>query len=322
MLVAQVAAVRAENYHMDRGVAALGQLVGAYSAGAVFGSALYRAIELFGHPGHHAQIALTVVLVFMNVVGVMCNGHAIVGEGPGDEHEAPSEHAPLHSQNQGWWFSRLKGSLHHMERALCTLIMGIDLIAANALALFSFSLIFGPASLPYVDIFSNTPLEHGLNVMWFDVLSVVTSGIMVPVAQNSFEFSAVRFFDGTALLAITTCIIATLSSLYEDPRDFVAAMSAGLMLSMFAALSNAVLALSLVQRVSRCDAGIALGWKLFAGGCAQRAGMVLGVELILRHSWYAPTTLAGMTSTIAWALARTDMFELAEKRLKAFRTCS
>eukprot|EP00928_Gymnodinium_smaydae_P027662 TRINITY_DN21317_c0_g1_i1.p1 TRINITY_DN21317_c0_g1~~TRINITY_DN21317_c0_g1_i1.p1 ORF type:complete len:484 (-),score=103.50 TRINITY_DN21317_c0_g1_i1:95-1546(-) len=333
MLIAEVVVIRQGRDDVSK-VAFLGALVGIYAFGAAAGSYLRLALLNYLPPGPRMvmRVVLVCIIVVASVIGLLAYGNRLdANHGHGHGHhgdasaESASERSPLLGEGASASQSA-KSALRKCGRGdfradirqvlaelpvlakqmtlprccdeLVEVMMAAYtcrfLLAARALTMLSLALLLGSATLPPVDLFGWTALEHGFSVSWFDIVSVLSSSVLVPLCG---EASLVPGFAAAA----AACAIAVLAALRAASTAFELAMIAGCALSACTAAANAVLPVRMARSVERPgQLGPALGWGLLAGGLGQVIGLRLGPLLFVRSSWLGVTSSALLACLAGW----------------------
>lgn len=318
---------------LSRGAAALGELVGAYALGALAGSALRRASNVLA-PSNGALLRTGGVLIIV-AASLTCvalaRGLLAIGSDPesygGHDHNEsnqPAEQRPLLRDYQ------------RLDAEPCTVIMNTAqrftieaakalwpawkelshvvtiakdcrwLLAARFLTLLAFTVITGPAPLPPVDLFAHTPLVRGFSVLWFDIIGVLTSAVLLPILlSRPFGLEGKHCLHLSYLIACASCAVAAMASLHGEVSAYALAMGAGFALSVCVAFANSVLPMRMLkeQSVGGQYIPVALGWALLAGGVAQMLGAKLGAFLFEQYSWCGVAFVTGAICVAAWYAA-------------------
>eukprot|EP00747_Dinoflagellata_sp_TGD_P169905 gnl/TRDRNA2_/TRDRNA2_200083_c0_seq1.p1 gnl/TRDRNA2_/TRDRNA2_200083_c0~~gnl/TRDRNA2_/TRDRNA2_200083_c0_seq1.p1 ORF type:complete len:489 (+),score=77.96 gnl/TRDRNA2_/TRDRNA2_200083_c0_seq1:107-1573(+) len=334
MLIAQIAVLRAEcslvrspRQAAGTGAAVLGALVGAYSAGALAGSALRRVLDLrllgveplLGVATHmQLRIAIVLMLVALNFLAILCNGTLLseeVGHGAGHNEE---EHIFLLNGAEGQsedsreslslWQKALAGAQHGMRHVMMAFMRASDLLAARAFLMLGTGIVIGTAPLDPVDLFENTPLHRGFEVLWFDFVGALASGLAMPLMLGSpLKLTLNHCIDVCYGASLAMCVASFLS------LQRIVVIACGLVLSVAAAFVGPVLTALLTARLSAHNAPVALGWSLLVGGVAQLMGLQLGSGLLFPHySQRGISATAGVACASSWCFAR--LFPSRKKR--------
>ncbi|CAK0799001.1 unnamed protein product [Prorocentrum cordatum] len=289
MIVAQVAISRAERGRPACGAAAFGALVGAYALGALAGTAMALhplfppeagAARARVAPNEAVRLGAIALLVASSLLALPFVGRLLAE------------------------VKRTFGVAHECAPEL----------AARSLVVFGLSLIMGAmprlASVSSEDVLSGfLAWGDGRSVLWFDIVGVVTSGVVVPIllSPGLGALAGGDCLDCTLRLGCLSCALLALASakvhLEGIDAAFDLAVAAGGTLSFAAALAHTVLSTRMLEEIAEDDAGIALGWGVFAGGSAELAGSRLGEALSLHWNFLWPSALALLACTAAqWAL--------------------
>jgi len=180
-------------------------------------------------------------------------------------------------------------------------ICGYGLIA-RALVFFSLTAIMGPVSLPTLDLVPPL-LGEGLRVQQFDLICVLASCVLVPVALGPVvACTGARLLSLCFQVAFASCSLAVLATSRGWPAALLVTSIAGMALSVLAAVASATLSAHALECVPGHHAGVALGWGLLANGLAQFWGVRIGERLFACSGWQGLTAVAWLACAAAWVL--------------------